>query len=218
MHRDLAKETFDAFWGNLTSGLTTSKIATGTAGITSSFRYNDTDFFLLDNRSFRTPNDQKRTDNKTLLGTAQLEWLIESLIFSDSPWKMVCIGGQVLSDSGRGEGYLSLAPGEQKYLLRRINEERISGVVFVDGDRHHTEMSEMRLPNGNMVYDLTISSLTAGTGSSRDEVNRFRVDGTLVVEHNFGVLSFSGPLKKRTLRIDVYDTEGALLWGKELVR
>jgi alkaline phosphatase D len=218
MHRDLAKETFDAFWGNLTSGLTTSKIATGTAGITSSFRYNDTDFFLLDNRSFRTPNDQKRTDNKTLLGTAQLEWLIESLIFSDSPWKMVCIGGQVLSDSGRGEGYLSLAPGEQKYLLRRINEERISGVVFVDGDRHHTEMSEMRLPNGNMVYDLTISSLTAGTGSSRDEVNRFRVDGTLVVEHNFGVLSFSGPLKRRTLRIDVYDTEGALLWGKELVR
>lgn len=218
VHKDLAKETFDLFWGNLTSGIPGNTVQSGSAGITSTFRYNDTDFFLLDNRSFRTPNDQKRTDNKTLLGEAQLEWLIDGLVFSDSPWKMVCLGGQVLNDSGRGEGYLSLAPEEQQYLLRRINEVNITGVVFLDGDRHHTEMSEMTLPNGNKVYDLTISSLTAGTGSSRDEVNSFRVDGTLVVEHNFGILSFSGPLKQRTLRIDVYDTEGALLWGKELGR
>lgn len=217
MHRDLAKETFDNFWGNLSSGLATSKNAHGAAGITSFFRYNDTDFFLLDNRSFRTPNDQKRTDNKTLLGNAQLEWLIEGLIFSDSPWKIVCIGGQVLNDSGSGEGYLSLAPEEQQYLLRRINEERITGVVFVDGDRHHTEMSERKLPNGNMVYDLTISSLTAGTGSSRSEVNSFRVGGTLVVAHNFGLLSFAGPLKQRELRLDVYDTQGEKLWSRRLL-
>lgn len=217
VHKDLAKETFDLFWGNLTSGIAANEIATGSAGITSTFRYNDTDFFLLDNRSFRTPNDQKRTDNKTLLGKAQLEWLIESLIFSDSPWKMVCVGGQILSDSGRGEGYISLAPKERQYLLQRINEEAITGVVFVDGDRHHTEMSELQLPNGNMVYDLTISSLTAGTGSSRNEVNTLRVDGTLVIEHNYGILSFSGPLKERGLRIDVYSTEGEKLWGRQLL-
>lgn len=218
VHKELAKATFDLFWGNLTSGLPGNKAATGSAGITSTFRYNDTDFFLLDNRSFRTPNDQERADNKTLLGQAQLEWLIESLIFSDSPWKMVCLGGQVLTDSGRGESYLSLAPEEQKYLLRRINEEGITGVVFVNGDRHHTEMSEMKLPNGNMVYDLTISSLTAGTGSSRNEVNNFRVPGTLVVEHNYGILNFSGSLKDRKLRLDVYDTEGEKLWGKRLTK
>lgn len=218
VHKDLAKETFDLFWGNLTSGIPGNVVQSGSAGITSMFRYNDTDFFLLDNRSFRTPNDQKQTEGKTLLGKAQLEWLIDGLIFSNSPWKMVCIGGQVLTDSGRGEGYLSLAPEEQQYLLRRINEENISGVVFLDGDRHHTEMSVMTLPNGNKVYDITISSLTAGVGSGRNEVNSFRIDGTLVAEHNFGILSFSGPLKQRTLRIDVYDTEGALLWGKALVR
>ena len=217
VHKELAKETFDLFWGNLTSGLPSSKAATGSAGITSTFRYNDTDFFLLDNRSFRTPNDQKEKSNKTLLGKPQLEWLIEALIFSDSPWKIVCLGGQVLTDSGRGEGYLSLAPEEQRYLLRRITEENITGVVFVDGDRHHTEMSEQKLANGNMVYDLTISSLTAGTGSSRNEVNSFRVDGTLVVEHNFGILSFSGPLKERALKLEVFDTEGVKLWGRRLL-
>ncbi|MEO0731591.1 MAG: alkaline phosphatase D family protein, partial [Bacteroidota bacterium] len=216
VHKELAKETFDLFWGNLTSGLPASKAATGSAGITTTFRYNDTDFFLLDNRSFRTPNDQRRTDNKTLLGRPQFEWLIESLIFSNSPWKMVCLGGQVLTDSGRGEGYQSIAPAERDYLLRRIAEEKITGVVFVDGDRHHTEMSEMTLPGDIKVYDITISSLTAGTGSNRDEVNNFRVDGTLLVEHNFGVLTFSGPLRERRLRVDVYGTDGELRWSREL--
>ncbi|MCP9236047.1 alkaline phosphatase [Lewinella sp. JB7] len=212
VHKELAKETFDLFWGNLTSGLP------GNGGITSTFRYQDTDFFLLDNRSFRTPNDQRREDNKTVLGTVQLEWLIESLIFSDSPWKMVCIGGQVLNTHTGGETYANLAPRELEYLLRRISEENISGVVFLTGDRHHTELSELRLPNGNMVYDITISSLTAGTGVDRTEVNTHRVEGTLLVEHNFGVLRFSGPLTDRRLSISVYDKEGELAWERRLER
>ncbi len=217
VQKELAKATFDAFWGNLTSGLPSNKAQSGFAGITSTFRYNDTDFFLLDNRSFRTPNDQKRKDNQTVLGQAQLEWLIESLVFSDSPWKMVCIGGQVLNTAKSGETYVNLAPKEQEYLLRRITEENISGVVFLTGDRHHTELSERKLDNGKMIYDLTVSSLTAGTGSSRSEKNNNRVAGTLAIEHNFGVLTFSGPLKERQLRVDIFDTEGARLWARVLL-
>ncbi len=216
VQRELAKETFDAFWGNLTSGLPANTAESGFPGITSTFRYNDTDFFLLDNRSFRTPNDQKRKDNKTVLGKAQLEWLIESLVFSDSPWKMVCVGGQVLNTSKSGETYVNLAPDEQAYLLRRITEENITGVVFLTGDRHHSELSERKLDNGKMIYDLTISSLTAGTGSSRSEKNNYRVDGTLAVEHNFGILTFSGSLKERKLQVEVFDTEGVEIWSKEL--
>jgi len=216
VHRDLAKATFDAFWGNLTSGLAVNTAAHGFPGITSTFRYNDTDFFLLDNRSFRTPNNQRETADKTLLGKAQLEWLVESLIFSDSPWKMVCIGGQVLNSSASGETYTNLAPAERDYLLRRVTEENISGVVFLTGDRHHTELSERRLTNGKRVYDVTISSLTAGTGSSRSEVNKYRVDGTLTIQHNFGVLRFSGPLKQRKLELAVFDKDGKALWSRVL--
>lgn len=212
VRKELAKETFDLFWGNLTSGLP------GNGGITSTFRYVDTDFFLLDNRSFRTPNDQVREDNKTVLGEVQLEWLIESLIFSDSPWKMVCIGGQVLNTHTGGETYANLAPEELDYLLRRITEENISGVVFLTGDRHHTELSELRLPNGKMVYDITISSLTAGTGNDRSEVNDRRVPGTLLVAHNFGILHFTGPSNDRQLTISVYGTDGGLAWERSLTR
>ena len=63
-HRELAGETFDLFWANPASGLPTSRQAYGADGITTSFRYGDVDFFLLDNRSFRTPNDQVRKDNR----------------------------------------------------------------------------------------------------------------------------------------------------------
>ncbi len=216
VQRDLAKETFDAFWGNLTSGLPVNTAEHGFPGITSTFRYNDTDFFLLDNRSFRTPNDQEEASSKTVLGKAQLDWLIESLIFSNSPWKMVCIGGQVLNTARSGETYANLAPAEREYLLRRISEENISGVVFLTGDRHHTELSELKLPNGKTVYDITISSLTAGTGTSRSETNENRVEGTLTIQHNFGVLNFSGPLKQRKLELEVFDKDGGELWSRVL--
>lgn len=210
VQKELATEAFELFWGNLTFG------TPDFGGITSMFRYNDVDFFLLDNRSFRTPNDQKRADNKTVLGKKQVEWLIESLIFSDANYKMVCIGGQVLNTSKGGENYINLAPRERAYLLERIEAEGIKNVVFLTGDRHHTELSELTLGNGEKVYDLTISSLTSGTGTQRSEVNRNRVDGTMTIQHNFGILTFEGPYKERRLKVEVFDKDGALLWDAKL--
>ena len=216
IHRELAGETFDLFWANPTSGLRTSEQRYGVNGITTAFRYNDVDFFLLDNRSFRTPNDQQQKDNVTLLGEPQLEWLIESLVFSNAKWKMVAVGGQVLNTAEMWENYINLAPNELRYLLARINEEGITGVVFLTGDRHHTELSELKLPNGNMVYDVTISPLTSGAHDPEDEVNKNRVAGTLVTTNNFGVLSFSGPAAERKLGIQVFGAAGGLLWEKVL--
>ena len=218
VNRELAKETFDLFWANPTSGLKMSEQRYGSAGITSMFRYNDIDVFLLDNRSFRTPNEQVRKDNVELLGEPQLEWLIDNLVFSDAPWKLVCVGGQVLNTAEVFENYINLAPNELRYLLARINEENIEGVVFVTGDRHHTELSELRLPNGKMVYDVTVSPLTAGTGNPESEVNKNRVAGTLTTVNNFGLLRFSGPLEDRRLEVVVFDGDGEELWARPLVR
>ncbi len=67
-----------------------------------------------------------------------------------------------------------------------------------------------------MIYDITILSLTAGTGTERSEKNDYRVAGTLAVEHNFGVLTFSGSLKLRELKIEVFDTEGKEIWTRKL--
>ncbi|MCB0635340.1 MAG: alkaline phosphatase D family protein, partial [Lewinella sp.] len=203
--KDMTLEAFQLFWGNPSYGVNRQ------GGITSFFQWGDIDFFLLDNRYFRTPN-YRETAERTILGEDQLEWLIDALTASRAPFKMVAIGGQVLNTAAVYETYVNLAPEERGYLLRRIEEEGITGVIFLSGDRHHTELSHYVNAAGHAVYDLTVSPLTSGSGTSRDEVNDLREPGTMVIARNFGLLTFSGPFRERQLLIQILNPEGEELW------
>ncbi len=209
IHKDKTLEAFRLFWGNPSYGLD------GEHGITTYFQWNDMDFFLLDNRYFRTPN-YKKTGEKTMLGRDQIDWLIDVLVKSQAPFKFVAIGGQVLSTSPVHENYIHHFPEERAYLLSRIEQEGITGVVFLDGDRHHTEMSHYRNAAGNDVYDLTISPLTSGAATNPEQNNKLRIDGTLVTQRNFGILTFSGPRAEREMKIEVFNSNGGLLWEKTI--
>jgi alkaline phosphatase D len=211
IHKDKTLEAFRLFWGNPSVGLPHAE-----GGITSAFQWADMDFFLMDNRYFRTPN-RRTTGEAVYFGETQLEWLIDALVASSAPFKFVATGGQVLNTEPVYENYARLAPEERAYLLGRIQEENIKGVIFLTGDRHHTEMSKYVNARGNAVYDLTISPLTSGAGSNRDdEHNLLREEGTLVLQRNFGLLSFSGPREERSLLIQVFDTEGEELWQRTI--
>jgi alkaline phosphatase D len=102
--------------------------------------------------------------------------------------------------------------------LAHIARENIKGVVFVDGDPHFTELSMLTNEKGNKVYDLTCSSLTAGsfTDAATKTQNANRVEGTLVNTHNFALLQFSGPRTARVLTVSVFDNKGNELWKKVL--
>ena len=208
IHKETTLEAFRLFWGNPTFGVN------GQKGITTFFQYNDIDFFLMDDRYFRSPNRLEGGD-QTMLGKEQLEWLIEALAASYAPFKMVCIGNQVLNPVQAHETYQNLFPEERAYLLKRIEEEDIRNVVFLTGDRHLTELSKYVNARDNAVYDLTVSPLTAGVNPN-DEANELRVEGTLVNEHNFGLLEFSGPRKERVLTIRVIDADGNEKWTREI--
>lgn len=208
VHKEMATEIFKLFWGNPTYGLP------GNGGITSYFQWADIDFFLLDNRYFRTPNNRK-TGEQDLLGDVQMEWLINALSASNAPFKMVAIGGQVLTTYSGKETYVNLCPEERAYLLRRIDEEEIKNVIFLTGDRHHTELSSLVTQNGITIYDLTVSPLTSGVHQT-DEKNLLREEGTFVAERNFGILEFSGPRTERSLSMRIFDVEGKELWSKKI--
>lgn len=208
VHKDMATAVFKLFWGNPTYGLP------GQGGITTAFQWNDIDFFLLDDRYFRTPNARK-TRERTMLGKEQLEWVIDALAASKANFKMVANGGQVLTTYAGHETYTNLFPEERAYLLRRIEEEGIKNVVFLTGDRHHTELSKLVNSAGNSVYDLTVSPLTSGVHDG-EEANELRVAGTHVKQKNFGMLEFSGPRKGRVLTIRIFDNVGKELWAQSL--
>ena len=208
IYKDMAKEIFQLFWGNPTYGLP------GKEGITTAFQFADMDFFLLDNRTFRNPN-RRTSGEQVLLGKDQMEWLIDALVASRTPFKLVGIGGQVLNPRKKFESYANLCPEERTYLLKRISEEGIKNVVFLTGDVHHTELSKFELSSGATVYDLTVSPLTAGVYKSGGE-NSLVVEGTIVNERNFGILEFSGPRTERMMTIRVFNSDGEEKWRREV--
>ncbi len=212
INKDLAHEVFQAFWGNPTFGLPDNP-----KGCTTHFQYADVDFFLLDNRTFRTPNNCK-TCPCTVLGKEQLDWLRHALAASLAPYKIVAMGGQFLNTYAGYETYSNLCPAERDSLLAFIEREDIKGVIFLTGDRHHSELSAVKNARGNWIYDLTTSPLTSGvnTGAVREE-NQNRVEGTLVTQHNFALLRFSGPRTRRQVALSILDAEGKTLWKRTIL-
>lgn len=207
--KETSSEIFKLFWGNPNYDVIDK------GGITGSFIWADLEFFLLDNRYYRTANNNYTTERQ-ILGKTQIDWLINALSSSDAPFKFIVIGGQVLSSEAMYENHATF-PKERNYLIEKIREAKIEGVVFLDGDRHHTVLSRMQeSDNVYPLYDLTCSSLTAGTNNNKEPLNAYKIDDTIVGEHNFGILNVKGPRKERELTISIFNKDGKELWSKNI--
>lgn len=207
--KDTTAEVFKLFWGNPNYDVL------GNGGITGVFQWADLDFFLLDNRYNRSSNKNFATQRQ-ILGKAQIDWLINALASSHAPFKFVAIGGQVISDEAVYENYATY-PKERAYLLQKIREAKIEGVIFLDGDRHHTVLSKWQsTPQVYPIYDLTCSSLTAGTNNNKETGNTYSLPDTVVGQHNFGLLQVTGPRTNRLLTINVLDKNGNTIWQKQI--
>ncbi len=175
----------------------------------------DAQFFLLDNRYYRSPNKRK-TGDRRILGKEQLEWLIDNLATSTATFKIIAIGGQVLNPVAKYENYTNY-PEELNELLTAIERENISGVMFVSGDRHHTELTKLNRTGTYPLYDLTSSPLTSSSHADDGEQNTWRVPGTLVNERNFSVLHFTGNGAERAVVISDYTVTGKEVW-KQVIK
>lgn len=201
--KDIALEVFKAFWANPSYGYA------DLPGITSSFQYMDMDFILMDNRYHRTENFNK--GEKHIFGKTQTEHLINLLKSSHSPFKFIVTGGQFLNTAPVFENHSNFGD-ERAYILKRINEENITGVIFLTGDRHHSEVMKHTLPNGNPVYEFTVSPLTARASKDVDESNDHLIEGSIIKERNFAIMKFTGTIGKRKLDLDYYNSDGKFIY------
>src|SRR5690606_10494226 len=121
--------------------------------------------FLLDDRYHRAPNTWPAGPDKLALGAAQLEWLMSGLASSRAAFKLIVCGNQVLNEVSPYESLRGFA--DRDALLAWLARERIEGVVFLTGDRHHTEL--LRAPREGLypLYELTSSPLTSDRKSTR---------------------------------------------------
>ena len=210
----ITQQAFKDFWANKSYGSNPNQ----KEGTYSTFNWNDAQFFLLDDRFFRSPND-RITGEKTMLGKEQMEWLIDALSSSQANFKIIVIGGQLLNSVATSENYGSY-PEEKQQLLKQLIDNKIKGIVFLTGDRHFAELSMMKRENTYPIYDWTVSPFTSGIASAgaRKEINEFRVEGSTFFEHNFGALEFSGNKENRQLKLVLYNVDGTELWYKIILK
>ena len=91
----------------------------------------------------------------------------------------------------------------------------MKGVVFLSGDRHFSELSGLKRPGKYTLYDWTVSPLTSCVATSAlKETNENRVEGSLFMQHNFGILKFFGNKDNRALKLELFDKDGKTLWNK----
>jgi alkaline phosphatase D len=183
-----------------------------------SFRYGaDLELFILDTRQYRSRDTDPDGPVKTMLGAAQLKWLLDALGNSTATWKVIATSVPLSVPKG-GAGYSDgwaagpNAPGferERQVLVDVIVQRRMKNVVFLGGDVHYVQANAYD-PNRDGIVDF--HEFVAGPLSARpgrqtpasDTLHPTR----LVNEggyQNFGLVR----IIKTSLEVTVMDETGA---------
>jgi alkaline phosphatase D len=184
-------------------------------GIYSVISYSDVDIFLTDDRFFRsdeeTPDsiDGKPNLDKNYFGKKQMDWLKNSLRFSKATFKIIATGSQVLNPFSEADCMRTYG-AEHRELLNFLADEKIKGILFFSGDRHHSEVVKLEREGLYALYDVTNSPYTSGVAkvSGEELKNTVRIPGTLVEEQNFTRVTISGKRNDRVLKVEFLGIKG----------
>ena len=116
-------------WPNPASG------TPDTPGAFFKFSRGDVDFFVVDGRYHRSPNELPDNDKKRMLGDAQFEWLLSGLKNSKAKFKIIA-SGSVLHHS-KVDGWRIFTFSRHR-LFDAIKKHKISGVMYIGGDMHQS--------------------------------------------------------------------------------
>jgi len=208
--KDKSREVFMNYFINPSYGMNNQ-------GIYSIVSYSDVDVFMMDDRWWRSADrmkdtvDGKPNPDKQMWGKVQMEWLKNSLLHSSAPFKIIATGSQVLNPVSPYDKLLN-CPVEYDELMNFLKSNNISGVLFLTGDRHHSEIIKVERTGTYPLYDVTASPLTAGTHSfgGPEKNNPYRIFG-LDQKQNYTKFSFSGARNQRKLTVEFFGVKGEKL-------
>lgn len=218
--KDVTLAAFKAYWGNPSYG------EPGNPGVYGKFIWGDAAFFLMDDRYYRddTTLDQEKNPLKTAWGSRQTTWLKQSLLAAKagkhSRFKFIVTGGQVVQTAvkERSETH-ELYRREREELIDFIKANKITGVIFLTGDVHHSALYRRPLTETQFIYELTSSPFSSGSWNaavSEKAKDPFVVPGTIVGTQNYCVVAITGPKEARAVQIRCYDKTNALQWEQSI--
>ncbi len=203
-----SKKVFDTYWCNPARDQEQE-------GTYTQFSFVDVDFFLMDDRTFRSSDELKDSINgmpnpdKVMWGVAQMKWLKNQLVNSNAPFKIIANGTPILNTYNKYDCMVHYQ-NEFNELINFIIDEQISGVLFLSGDRHHSEIVGKKLSENYTTYDIVSSSLTAGVykPSDYEKSNPDLLKDLIVEQNNYTRVSVSGKTKERKLKVEFMDVKG----------
>ncbi len=129
-------------------------------GVSSWWRAFGVQFALLDNRSFRSPNNLDIPD-QSHFGPDQEKWISEGLAGAKEPVFLIS-GDQFFGGYHKFESYEGNHPKNFKAQMQRWRRASSRPVVFMSGDRHLTEIIKVSREHlGYPTYELTSSGIHA---------------------------------------------------------
>ena len=185
-----------------------SRPASGSAshpGVWFRFSLGDVEFFLLDGRTYRT---NPFAPDRTMLGPVQKAWLLDGLRTSDATFKV--IASPVAWADGAKPGSRdtwSGFPEEREEILRFIESNGVSGVVFLSSDRHRSEAWAIERESGYAFRDLLSGQLT--------NIHTHPVEPGALFSYNlkdsFGLLTFETAREDPQVTYEIYSIDDELI-------
>jgi alkaline phosphatase D len=179
------------------------------------------DFFFLDGRYYRDPNEAPDIPGKTHLGAAQLAWLKQGLKESGAVFKVLISGSGFNGGKGPGadswESYLH----ERTELLNYIRDEEVGGVLLMSGDTHVGELNAIPWSDegGYDFYELVSSPLAQAPASgnlTRGPMMRLRP--AYCEAGNAGLMDFDFSGEVPTVTMNVMTQYGFFAWEPLTIR
>lgn len=186
-----------------------------------SVRYGaDLELFLLDTRQYRSRNAEPDGPTKTMLGSAQLKWLLEGISHSTATWKVIATSVPLSVPKGGGEtvpgndGWAGGPDGtgfehERQVIVDTILGKRLQNVVFLAGDIHWAQANAYDPDRDGVVdfHEFVAGPLSANPGrvteaeGSLNPTRLFNESGY----HNFGLVRVT----KTLFEVVIIDQTGA---------
>ena len=112
-------------------------------GLYYKFSIADVDIFVLDERWYRSPMQTEDGESKTMLGSEQLEWMLNELKNSKAKFKIIFsgvslndYGGDTSSDRAGIDNWRGYRFERDKFLAF-VRDHDIKGVFVFSGDQHY---------------------------------------------------------------------------------
>jgi alkaline phosphatase D len=181
----------------------------------------DLELFLLDTRQYRSRNADPDGPAKTMLGAAQLQWLLDGMTASTATWKVIVTSVPLSVPKGGAfavpgnDGWAGGMDGtgferERQVIVDALLEKQVANVVFLAGDIHWVQANSYDPDQDGTAdfHEFVSGPLSAKAGRLTSPSTALHPN-TLINEggyDNFGLVRVS----KEAFTVSIIDAAGKL--------